>query len=502
MKLGLIFFLFFFQVQASASCIDLIRSVFQKKSIYSEGKEIALLKEVEKIERQTNFIRKLKDNPEPALILSIQARLAKMDSFLLNEQFSIPHREWKPLFRDMEFSYVMVLNNEKIINLLSETSDDISWDNLAKLLRKNKFSDSQVELYKEIFESRGNSKAFKAALEVESQQRLVKMGSQYQEYSMVREHLEDLLKGDSCNETCRKEIGTMLKRLGLGEESDKLKYERLIGNTQRPSITEFWTFMQIHPIASISRLKKERAHEVFAGIRDLLLQPQLLSKITKMIYNMPGINRSRLVRLFKVVYDYQARILFFPDINQIARSTKKIAEKFNYLRELNSAVDGDELLVAYARRVDHQASSSWKELRKFAESNEADFFTRMTKAEEKAKARGEISLNVEQSVPARIASLIFAGATISYFYFDKEDVISLPTDVLNDPTKLPDVFNPIDQDQLEKPKVESLDIKSEEEDIIDDAAKFLEQNGEVILKDRTSWIYGAKQSVRIPAQKN
>ncbi|PIP94165.1 MAG: hypothetical protein COW00_13130 [Bdellovibrio sp. CG12_big_fil_rev_8_21_14_0_65_39_13] len=503
MKIHLILILLFLQMNAQASCLDLIKGLFQKKSIYSDTKEMLLLKEVEKIERQTNFLRKLKDNPEPALLLSIQARLAKMDSFLLNEQFSIPHREWRPLFREMEFSFVIVQNNKKIIKILEEQSEDLAWSKLSTLLKKSGFTDEQVVLYKEVFESRGNSVAFKAALQVENNQRLVKMGSMYQEYTMVREHLEDLLKGDSCNESCKKEISTMLKRLGLGEESDKVRYQRMIGNSQRPTLNEFWTFMQSNPLVSVSRLKKERAHEVFAAIRDLLLQPQILSKISKMIYNMPGINRSRLVRLFKVVYDYQARILFFPDINQIARSTKKVAEKFNYLRELNSAVDGDELLVTYARRVDHQASSSWKDLKKYAESNEADFFKRMAKAEEKAIARGEISLNVEQSAPARIASLLFAGATISYFYFDKTDVIATATDIINDPTStVPQVFTPSHSpESIEKPKTESLDIKSEEEGIINDAAEFLEQNGEILLKERTSWIIGASKKKRIPAQK-
>jgi len=120
MKIHLILILLFLQMNAQASCLDLIKGLFQKKSIYSDTKEMLLLKEVEKIERQTNFLRKLKDNPEPALLLSIQARLAKMDSFLLNEQFSIPHREWRPLFREMEFSFVIVQNNKKIIKILEE----------------------------------------------------------------------------------------------------------------------------------------------------------------------------------------------------------------------------------------------------------------------------------------------------------------------------------------------------------------------------------------------
>ncbi|GAB4011421.1 MAG: hypothetical protein Fur0010_05850 [Bdellovibrio sp.] len=485
---------------ANASCLDYMKGIFKKNSIYNQTNEMKLLKEIEQLERQTNFIRKLKDNPEPAIILSMNSRLAKMDAFLLNEQFSIPYREWRPLFRELEFSYVVVSNNEKALKILEKLNPEDGWSEVEKVLKRDGFKDEQISLYKDLFEQRKNLNNFKAALQFESNERQVRIGSLYQEYTMIREHLEDLLSGDRCNQKCKNEITTMLNRLGLGDESDKLRYIRLVGDSKRPSLEDLRKVMQTYPLISVTRLKKERAFEVMAAIRDLLLQPAMLSRISKSIYNLPGINRSRLVRLFKVAYDYQARVLYFPDINQVVRSTKEVAEKYNYLRELNSAVDGDELIVTFARRIDHHAKTTWKQLSKHAESNDPDFFKRMAEAEVKAKARGDISLTVEQSAPAKLAALLFAGGAIGYYYFDKESVTQIFSSTPVEPTESLPPSSHIGEISPNSQPEELIDLKGEEEEIIEDAAKFLIQQEEIDLKGKTGWIRKNKVRERFPAK--
>lgn len=503
MKLLLILAFFLNSASAVAGCFEVMQSLFQRVGLSKKVDELALMKEIETIERQTNFIRKLKDNPEPAIILNISSKLSKMDSFLLNEQFSIPHREWRPLFREMEFSYVIVKNNEKALKSLGEMPDSASWEDVSRTLKKDGFNTDQLSLFEEIFKSRKNLNGFRSALTIESQQRQVKMGNYYQEYTMIREHLEELLKGDACNEKCKKEITTMLDRLGLGGEGDKIRFSRVVGNSKRPTLEELWTMMQTHPLISVARLKKERSFEVFSAFRDLILQPAILTKLSKMVYNLPGVNRSKLIRLFKVVYDYQARSLYFPDINQIVRSTKPIAEKFNYMRELNSAVDSDELITTFARRIDHQAKTTWKDLRVYSEANDKEFFQRMIDAEAKAKARGEISLTVEQSVPAKIAAIIFAGGAVGYYYFDKDTVLSV-FDSSNIPTNEDTTVMPPNENSQENqaPKdEEKLDVFGEEEELIKDAAEFLMQNGDSLQKEKSSWSLKKANKIRLPAQK-
>jgi hypothetical protein len=461
-------------LDANDSCLGLINSALSKKNPFYSLPEFELMGMVEDLEKQANILRRLKDSPTPAIVLQIDAKLAKQDAYLMSEDYEIGIREWRSLFREVEYGHVIVTKNTEALAVLSKLSEEATKDEIILALRSSNLGEGYRSLIIDLYNKRGTGlKGLRGALEVENKKRLMRFGSLYQEYSQSRWHLENLLKSDSsCDNACKVELRKMLDKLGLGSKTEHSRFSRIAEDATRPSMEEMAEFLNRHPLALVARLTKERNAEAFALARDFVLQPYFLNKIFKGLYSMPGLNKTRLVRLFSFIYDYQARILHFPDINQVVRSTKTAADKLQLLMELNTTAEGDEILITFARRIDKRARDTWREVSTLAQTTESDFHTRMLKAEVVAKARGQISLVHDQSFVAKLSAVIFSGGGLGYYYMTDSGSVLI------------DQSDNIAEEGIAASESISIEATSEEAKTVDELATFMEINAEQLEQDK------------------
>lgn len=462
MRISLVLLLLLFSfgpqnVQAE-SCGELVNGIFKgRKTPFDNVPEFKLMEKVEKLEDVTNKIRNWKENPEPAINIKYNKVIAELDNYLIQGQYAVNHREWRGLFRKVEFAFSIVEKNKKALSSVKGLTDEATSKQVDEALKKAKLSAGYRELLVELFEGKGSISGLRASLELENNSRLVDLGSNYHYYKMVREHLEDMLDGNACDKNCKESTAKLLDSMGISYDKEMHRYARLFNKEKRPSLDALSKMLNENSVALITRLKKERNEELFALIKSFVLQPYFVNKIFKGIYNTPGINKKRWVRVFKIVYNTQARVLHFPKINKLTRFSGTAKDKFHFLKEINSTVDADEILVTLGRRVDQSTVDIRNDIFKYAKANDTDFYERLVKAKEKAKARGDISLTYEKSFVAKLASIIALGGGATYFYMFKED------------SKIVTMIEEEIEDAQEGIKDElNIQIDSEEDDFLDE----------------------------------
>ena len=418
-----------------SKCFDLVGSIINHRAkSYLKIPELELMKKVEVIEKSSNFLRKLKDNADPAINIKIGKQISRLDSNLMINQWSVAHRSTKHLFREVEMAYVLIKRNGPLVKELKNVDLSLGRPELIKAMKKSKVSPSYQTVLLESFDKHNSLKKFATALEIDTHSQLIRFGNKYHEYSLIRHHLDEILEDANCsNDICQRNVKTLLDRIGISSEKERTMFARIIGNYKRPSMKEVSQLLNENPIALLARIKKERNYELFSVVRDFILQPEIIERLFRGIYNLPGINQAKAIRVLRLVYDAQARNLHFPKINRIVRSTLPISDKLPLFKEINSTVDYDEIMVTFARRVDDATADTWKALKEAASGDEA-FLARMAKAEKKALARGEISLTYEKSVVSKLATIIASGGSIGYFYFlgDEAEVIEVEGELIED----------------------------------------------------------------------
>jgi hypothetical protein len=447
--------LFTYSVTTYSSCFGLVNKLLKGKvTTYLNVPELKIMQKIERLEKTSNFLRRLKDNADPAVNLKINRKIALLDSNLMINQWSVAHRGLKTIFRDFEMSYVLIKRNSPILDELKKADLNLGVEELQRVLKKLNVKQDYQEVLIESFSKYKSLKSFTKSLEIDLHTRLVKLGNNYHEYVLSRHHLENILNDATCTDgTCQRNVKSLLDRIGIQSEAEQTRFGRIIGDMKRPSFTEVSKMLNNNPIAYLTRIKKERNAELFSALKDFFLQPEIVNRMFRGFYNIPGLDRTKMVRLLKVVYDMQARTLHFPKINRIVRNTLSIDDKLPLLKELNSTVDGDEILISFARRVDDATATTWKSLKEIATSIDPDFLARMTKAEVKAKARGDISLTFQKSVVNRIATIVVAGGSIGYFYFHGDSS-----------SQLIDTDTGEDSDQDPEPVLNNNDLPDSDED--------------------------------------
>lgn len=498
LKLILITLTLSFSGTVQSVCFDLVNTLVKRKAkSYLNIPELELMKKIEAVEKASNGLRKIKNNADPAINISIGRKIALLDSNLMINQWSVAHRSTKNLFRQVEIAYVLIKRHDPILKELKSADLNLGREELLRVLKKAKTPQNYQKVLLESFDKHGSLSKFAKDLELETHSQLIRLGNKYHEYALIRYHLEDILEDTNCsNAVCQRNVKTLLDRIGIASDKERVRFARVIGDLKRPPIDELSKMLNEHPVVLLTRLKKERNYELFAVVRDFILQPEIVERMFKGLYNLPGFNRVKAVRILKLVYNAQARNLHFPKINRIVRSTLPIDQKFPILKEINTTVDYDELLVTFARRVDDATADTWKTIKEYAEANDKDFLERIVKAEKKAKARGEISLTQDKSVVAKLATIIATGSSIGYFYFlgDEPEVVEvndgqnsdLPVDSLNnvsneDTITTPPAPNSDEHDEIVFSSDENIEIEGDMERAIeqlhDEVEAIQSQNG-------------------------
>lgn len=410
--------------QGHAGCPQLLRGLLRKKSLYENTPQYTYFQKVTKIEKTTNFFRRIKENPEPSLNISIWKKLAIMDSFLFNGSHAPNERQWRIFFREFEANYISYKRSKIIVDFLI-ANEDISSAAFMKKLKDWKFSQEYILFLKGRLEELGSIDQLRVALELEKKTTLTHIGNNYHEYRMVRGHLEDLLLKEECQEDCQKLTKMLLGNLGTESQKEKMMFEIFFEGEARPDLKEMRELLYQEETFVLTRLKRERNTEIFGFLKSLVSQPEFIDSLLGYVYKSNLLEKRRAVKLFKMVYNAQARNIHFPKINRVIYGPKEADKALDLLQSLNASVEGDELLTTFARRVDPLAEKRWAAMLEVAKKNDGDFHNRMTSAAEKAKARGDLSPANPRSFVGRIAALVVIGVpTVGYFYFD-----GLPTSV-------------------------------------------------------------------------
>lgn len=417
-KTGIILFILFIMNSTHASCYSVFKSLFNKGLKDSES--IDFTQKVTRIENFTNFLRKGKKDPTPALNLKIATKINKLHENIFANNFSANEREWRSFFRTMEANLIGVTRFKKISQYLKD-NPNIETEDFLKALDEMNFNDEFKVFIKEQFNEQTDLKKFKAKLDSEINSTLVKIGNNYQEYRMVRGSLDDLLASKECNEVCKKQINMLLSELGANSQKESLAHPTFFKGQKRPSIESLRKFLYAQPLFVLTKSKKERNVELLSFLLSYLKQPIFIDRIVGLIYKSDTLGHKKAVQLFKLFYDTHAKNVYFPKLNKIIFSSNGTKENLQTLKGLNSTIDKDELLVTLSRRIDTLAQKKWKELKEYAKKFEQDFYKKMEAAEKKGEARGQISPTRDHTLLTKIVLFGAAGAgTYSYFYFDGE----------------------------------------------------------------------------------
>ena len=410
--------------QAHAGCPQLMRGLLRQKSLYQNSPQFSYFQKVTKIEKTTNFFRRIKENPEPTLNIRTWKKIALIDSFLFNGSHAPNERQWRTFFREFEANYISYKRSKLIVDFLLE-NDSINSDKFFKKLKDWKFSEEYISFIKGRFEELGSIEGLRIALELEKKTTLTHIGNNYHEYRMIRGHLEGLLETEECNEACQKLTKMLLGNLGAESQKEKMMFEIFFKGEGRPDLNEMRELLYQEELFVITRLKRERNAEIFSFFKSLVSQPEFIDTILGFVYKSNLLEKRRAVKLFKMIYNAQARNIHFPKINRVVYGPKEADKALDLLQNLNASVTGDELLTTFARRVDPLAEKKWASILEAAKKTDSDFQKRMESAAEKATARGDLSPPNPRSFVGRIAALIVIGVpTVGYFYFD-----GLPTSV-------------------------------------------------------------------------
>ncbi len=413
---------------SATDCNDLISSFLRKpmpaiKPASSDTFEIKYLAEINALEETISRLRRWKESPEPAITLKLRRKLATIESYLMNNHPEVAQREWRTIFRQVEMSTIIIEKYEKALIILSKpitSGAEMEKEEIIAAFRAAKLSDGMIESFAKDLDTFQDRFNLIARLKKEIQAQCEILGNHYEEYTMVRELLDKLADETFSTGEHVEKIRVLLQKIGVDENIEKIRFPTLLGNEKRPSLENIQHVLHEHPLALIIRLKHERDAEMKMLLTQLVLQPALWEALWSKAIKLPWIYKTPIVKLLSPFYNTQARALHFPLIHQVILSPLAMEKKIYLLRELNSSIDNDELLVTFSRRIDEQAEKCWEELKNFlskqTDQQWLDFHKRLLAAEEKGTKLGEISLVYGKSNVRITALTLVAGGYLGYEY--------------------------------------------------------------------------------------
>lgn len=462
-----ILFFFLLSTLAEAGCIATLKRIMNKGP-FAQTEEYRLREKIARIEEVTNFFRRKKDNPDPALNIKIYKKVTLMNENLLNGTHAANERRWRTFFREFEANYISFKRSKELLQVLMENPDEAPSTFLVRLEGMG-YPEAYRNFIAKRIEEYGNIEDLRKALDLEMKNTLVKLGNDYQEYRIVRGNLDDLLENPECKENCQRMVKMLRENLGAESDKNSMIHKIFFEGESTPKIQEMRELLYQENLFVLTKLKRERNAEIFRFLTSFLSQPQFVDSLFGYIYKGNLLGKKRAVKLFRMIYDAQARNFHFPKINRVLFGPKEPEKSMDLLQNLNTTVDNDELLVTFSRRVDSLSEGRWEAVKKHAKTQDKDFHKRMVDAEEKAKARGDLSPTQGPSFVARLATLVVIGVpAVGYFYFD-----ALPTSV-QEILYTPEGDGTVDPDEALPEEGEIITLEGDEDQVIEEVGDVLQ----------------------------
>ena len=422
-KAPLLFVLFLLPQISLGNCADLFKLLVKKKNILEVSPEYNFRKEIEQLEKAGNFFRKLKENPERAQNLNVWRKMSILNDYLLNGGRSPNEGEWKTFFREFEANFISYERSTKVIHLIEQSK--VTKITLTKQLKGLGLPVAYIDFIYTRYIETGSVNKLKAALKSEVNNSLEKLGSNFYEYKMIRSHLEGLLDKEECHETCRTMVISLLENLGVQSEKEKIMFKVFFQGGKRLPIETIEKTLLKEPTFVKARIKKDLKAEFIGFLGSIISQPEFVDTIIGYFYKSKIFGKKRGIKFFKIIYDSQARHFYLPKINRLKEGPKEAFKAMDLLQNLNAPIPNDELLITFARLVDRFSENKWNSILEHAKVEDPDFYQRMIKAKEFAKARGDLSATNTRNEIGTIVALTLAGIPlITYFNLDE-----LPTNI-------------------------------------------------------------------------
>lgn len=451
------------------SCFDTAKFLIRtnlKDDRFRDLSSLELRNRISRVEGWNNVLRGSKD---PAINEQIYREIDRVDDYLIAGEFARANRRWEGLFRNVEFAFYFVQKGQKLLkkayDLNPVSADQDGFRNLNFQEFKEKFAETGLSSqylearYEDYLRASGSWQVFVRQLETEVRGELVSLGNNYQRYSLVRLRLTRMLDDSECDRKCQIKVRNLLDSFGANGENERMTFPDIFGNSRSPEFDSIRQMVYENRLSNLARLKTEYWAEVKRRFKQTVLQPEFWNWTLTRVINTPGINVTRLVRLFKVLYDYQARILYFPKINRIVRRQWETDELFHYFKEVSTTENESEFLTAFARRVDLKTVEKWKTLKEYAENHDPDYFENMKKAEILANQRGGISPTHQKDLITYLSAVIFGGgAFVGYSYLNSNgEVVEIETEAAEVEVE------PVDRERRRNPPSERRETQDERE---------------------------------------
>lgn len=162
-----------------------------------------------------------------------------------------------------------------------------------------------------------------------------------------------------------------------------------IGVEKSPSLVELSRLYIQYPEFELRRLRKLRNQEMIAAFFAFSPTAKVYDAIKTVARKFPGTNEEKLTAFFMSLESGRMKYIYGPDIERIAVSKGTPSEQLSMLESLNAETN-DELLITFARRVDHR--EAWEKLLETAQTRtNTDFHGRMERAKSIAVRLGDLS---------------------------------------------------------------------------------------------------------------
>ena len=407
-------------LQTQAACIPLMNRLLKKPGPFAYTDEYKYRQKIGSLEGVTNFLRRRKENPEPALNIKIFKKIALMNEHIMNGTHAPNERRWRTFFREFEANFISFKRSNALVDIIRKNPDDTPSQFFYRLSELN-YPNAYIEFIQRRLSEVETLENLRIALDLEKKNTLVQIGNNYQEYRMVRGNLEELSGKPECNERCKEMITRLQEGIGASSQKEKLRHALVVQDAEPIDIAIMRELLYQEPLFVLTKLKRERNAEFFRFLFSFISQTEILDRLFGYIYKSKLLGKTKATQLFQMIFNAQARKHHFPKIQRVLFGPQEPEKALDQLRNLNTSVADDELLVTFSRRVDTLAKNKWDEIKKVAQEEDPEFLKRMENAQEQGTARGDLSPTQEPSFVKRLAILLAAGVpTVGYFYFDAQ----------------------------------------------------------------------------------
>ncbi|MBU6374659.1 MAG: hypothetical protein KGQ59_01570 [Bdellovibrionales bacterium] len=264
------------------------------------------------------------------------------------------------------------------------------------------------------------------AAEVERLERMLAqqekiLGTHFEEYRALRQHLADLMGARSgfCDAPCSRFASEIESSAGLTDlhmKSFVVSFEGM----SRPTLQEVSDTFYSSTTAQVQSLRRTMFVEVRSTLLTMASSLVMIQEFQRLAARVPELGpKFRWTRgVLFFLYDTRARQIHFPQLSRIFRAQGGAAEQIQMLEQM-ALPPNDDLLVTFARRMDQDYRELWRSLKSQAQARfesgaeggerSASLIARMEEAEKSAISLGGISVHFEHSPAVKLGALIVAG---------------------------------------------------------------------------------------------